>query len=128
MLGNPPLAIDYYNKVLKVEAKNKQAREELEVAQRVQHNLSKADAQTMKGEHRTAVYYLDRCLDDAPSCLRFMTMKAEALMFAKRYDDAQSLAKYVVVVVVVIHAVHLHVSLHVHMHIHNVILLCVPVM
>ena len=93
MLGNPPLAIDYYHKVLKVEAKNKQAREELEVAKRVQHNLSMADVQTKKQEHRAAVFYLDRCLDDTPSCLWFMTMKAEALMFAKRYNDAQSLAK-----------------------------------
>ena len=93
MMGNPPLAIDYYNKVLKVEARNKQAKEELEVAMRVQKYLNMAEAQTAKGEHRTAVYYLDRCLDDAPSCSRFMTMKAEALMFAKRYNDAQSLAK-----------------------------------
>lgn len=93
MLGNPPLAIDYYNKVLKVEVKNKQAKEELEVARRVQLHLNKAAEQTKRGEHRTAVFYLDRCLDDAPSCSRFMTMKAEALMFAKRFDDAHSLAK-----------------------------------
>ena len=93
MLGNPPLAIDYYHKVLKVEPRNKQAREELEVAERVRTFLDKADVQTKRGEHRTAVFYLDRCLDDAPSCSRFMTMKAEALMFAKRYDDAHSLAK-----------------------------------
>ena len=93
MLGNPPLAIDYYHKVLKVEPKNKQAHEELEVAKRVQTNLSTADIQTRRGEHRTAVFYLDQCLHDAPSCSRFMTMKAEALMFAKRYDDAHSLAK-----------------------------------
>ena len=93
MLGNPPLAIDYYHKVLKVEPRNRQVKEELEIAQRVQQNLTRVDAQIKKGEHRTAVYYLDRCLDDAPSCSRFMTMKAEALMFAKRYDDAHSLAK-----------------------------------
>ena len=93
MLGNSPLAIDYYHKVLKVEPRNRQAKEELEVAQRVQQNLTRVDVQIKKGEHRTAVYYLDRCLDDAPSCSRFMTMKAEALMFAKRYDDAHSLAK-----------------------------------
>lgn len=93
MMGNPPLAIDYYNKVLRVEARNKQAKEELEIAMRVQLNLRLADTQTEKGEHRHAVYYLDRCLDDAPLCSRFMTKKAEALMFAKRYDDAQSLAK-----------------------------------
>ena len=96
MLGNPPLAIDYYHKVLKVEAKNKQVKDELEVAQRVQQNLSRADTQIRKGEHRSAVFYLDRCLDDTPSCSRFMTMKAEALMFARRFDDAHSLAKYAV--------------------------------
>lgn len=42
-----------------------------------------------------AVYYLDRCLEAAPNCVQFQTMKAESLALSKRYDDAHYIAKCV---------------------------------
>jgi len=42
MLGNPSLSIDYYDKVLKVERRNKQALEERELSKIVLEALSTA--------------------------------------------------------------------------------------
>jgi len=95
MLGNPNLSIDFYRKVLSVQPRHKQAKEELEVSQRALLHLERANLETERGEHRTAVYYLDRCLEAAPNCVQFQTMKAESLALSKRYDDAHYIAKCV---------------------------------
>lgn len=50
MLGNPSLSIDYYNKVLLLEKKNKQALSELEVSRSVLKDLSDAMA-AMDSKH-----------------------------------------------------------------------------
>lgn len=50
MLGNPSLSIDYYNKVLTVEKKNKQALNELAVSQSVFKNLNDANI-AMESKH-----------------------------------------------------------------------------
>ena len=42
MVGNPSLSIDYYNKVLRVERRNKQALAELEVSRTVQRDYDAA--------------------------------------------------------------------------------------
>jgi len=40
-----------------------------------------------------AVFCLDRCLDHSPACIRFKVLKAEALSYLGRQQDAQELAK-----------------------------------
>ncbi len=111
MLGNPSLSIDYYQKVLGFERGNKQALAEMEVSRNVLSGLERAEQEANKKEYRTvslpppthtppyppppheqAVYYLDCCLRDAP-CAKFKTLKAEALVYSKLYDEAQGLAK-----------------------------------
>ncbi|XP_064389364.1 dnaJ homolog subfamily C member 7-like [Halichondria panicea] len=91
MLGNPSLSIDYYQKVLGFERGNKQALAEMEVSRNVLSGLERAEQEANKKEYRTAVYYLDCCLRDAP-CAKFKTLKAEALVYSKLYDEAQGLA------------------------------------
>jgi len=53
MLGNPNLSIDFYRKVLSVQPRHKQAKEELEVSQRALLHLERANLETERGEHRT---------------------------------------------------------------------------
>lgn len=90
MLGYPSLSIDYYRKVLEQAPTNTQAKHELECSQKVEACLKQARSAAEEEDHRTAVYYLDRCLDATPHCLLFKTMRAEALALCKRYDDAHS--------------------------------------
>ena len=59
MLGNPSLSIDYYNKVLKVERRNRQALSELEVSRSVLDCLNTATA-AMEKNHYSKV----GCHDD----------------------------------------------------------------
>ena len=57
MLGNPSLSIDYYNKVLSVEKRNKQALAELEVSKSVLGDLASADlALEKKQYHKVCVF------------------------------------------------------------------------
>ena len=66
---------------------------QLENTQRVEAHLNKARLYTEKHDHRAAQFYLDRCLDAAPKCIVFKTMKAEALALLKKFDDAHALCK-----------------------------------
>jgi DnaJ family protein C protein 7 len=94
MLGNPSLSIDYYHKVLERAPGNSQAKSEvnflLETSKSVDDSLQRAKAAAVKSDFRTAVYYLDRCLEAAPRCLIFQTLRAEALALCQRYEDAHA--------------------------------------
>lgn len=63
---------------------------QLQCSQRVDESYQRARVESEKEEYRTAVYYLDRCLDAAPRCMLFQTMRAESLALCQRYDDAHS--------------------------------------
>lgn len=56
--------------------------------------LNNTQAQTAyeKKDYRKVVYYMDRCLDQSPSCPKFKLMKAECLAFLRRYQEAQEIA------------------------------------
>ena len=55
MLGNPSLSIDYYNKVLQVETKNKQALQELRVSQSVFKDLGDATVAMERKQYRKVI-------------------------------------------------------------------------
>ena len=66
---------------------------QLESSQNIESYFRRGRLAAEKEDHRAAVYYLDRCLDAAPHCLLFKTMRAEALALCKKYDDAHSVCK-----------------------------------
>ena len=66
---------------------------QLETSKRVDDSLQRAKAAAVKSDFRTSVYYLDRCLEAAPRCLIFLTLRAEALALCQRYEDAHAMCK-----------------------------------
>lgn len=45
-----------------------------------------------KKDFRKVVYCMDRCLDQAPTCSHYKTLKAECLAYLGRYQEAQEMA------------------------------------
>lgn len=59
-------------------------------------NLKKYENEATKAyekkNFRDVVYYMDRCLDEAPTCVRYKLTKAECLAFIGRFQEAQEIA------------------------------------
>ncbi|XP_065213632.1 dnaJ homolog subfamily C member 7 [Planococcus citri] len=53
--------------------------------------FSSAESSYKNKDYRQAIYYLDRALDVAKSCISFKIMKAECLAFLKRFQEAQEI-------------------------------------
>ncbi|XP_076445669.1 dnaJ homolog subfamily C member 7-like [Babylonia areolata] len=92
MLGNSMAASKSYNHVLELDPKNSTALTELKNVQGLQDLEDKVELNFVRGDHRTAMFCLDRCLDHSPACVRFKVLKAEALTLLGRHQDSQELA------------------------------------
>lgn len=57
----------------------------------LKHYESDANKAIEKKDYRKIVYCMDRCLDQAPTCARYKIIKAEALAFLGRYDEAEEI-------------------------------------
>ncbi|KAK7112781.1 dnaJ homolog subfamily C member 7-like [Littorina saxatilis] len=92
MLGNAMAALKSYNHALELDPDNATAKSELKTVKSLQEMEAKVEMNFARGDHRTAMFCLDRCLDHSPACTRFKVLKAEALSFLGRQQDAQELA------------------------------------
>ncbi|XP_041373976.1 dnaJ homolog subfamily C member 7-like [Gigantopelta aegis] len=91
-LGNSMAAIRSYEQALDLEPNNSVAKNELKAAQCISDYEAKGEAVFSSGDYRTCVYYMDRCLDKYPTCLRYKLIKAECLALLGRCQEAQELA------------------------------------
>ncbi|XP_064647220.1 dnaJ homolog subfamily C member 7-like [Lineus longissimus] len=85
-----------YIRVLELDPSNATAREEVQLAKAVREYEESAARDFAKGDFRRALYCIDRCLQHSPQCLKFKARKAEALVYLKRYQEAQELANDVI--------------------------------
>ncbi|KAL3854349.1 hypothetical protein ACJMK2_013622 [Sinanodonta woodiana] len=88
-LGDPDAAVRSYNKVLELEPENENALQELRVAEQVKQYHEMAEEDVKKGDYRRALFYMDRCLDTAKTCVKFRVKKAEFLCQLGRLQEAQ---------------------------------------
>ncbi|XP_071101126.1 dnaJ homolog subfamily C member 7-like [Haliotis cracherodii] len=91
-MGEAAAAVRSYQEVLQREEGNTVAKNELQSAQGVQEYEDRADKSFEKGDFRTAVFCMDRCIDTCPACCKFKIRKAEALALLGRYQESQELA------------------------------------
>nr|XP_053632479.1 uncharacterized protein LOC128688606 [Cherax quadricarinatus] len=90
-LGDATAALSVLRQASELEPNNKAIREETTKAQsliRCQEEVEKAKA---KADYRTAIFHLDRALDQAVGCRSLKITKAEYLVFLQRYADAQEM-------------------------------------
>ncbi|CAL1529044.1 unnamed protein product [Lymnaea stagnalis] len=91
-LGSPVAALRSYRHVLEIEPNNTVAQKESSTAAQVQEHISKAEANFEKRDYRTAIFYLDRCIEHCIAALHFKIQKAEALALLGKYQEAQEQA------------------------------------
>lgn len=65
---------------------------ELKSLEKLKQYQIEADKALEKTDYRKIVYCMDRCLEEAPTCTKFKTRKAESLAFLGRYQEAQEIA------------------------------------
>ncbi|KAK7477798.1 hypothetical protein BaRGS_00030981 [Batillaria attramentaria] len=92
ILGNALAALKSFNHVLEHDPDNAVALHELKHVKSVQEMERKVELNIGKKEYRTAVFCLDRCLDHSPASVRYKVLKAEALTYLDRQQEAQELA------------------------------------
>ncbi|XP_076459361.1 dnaJ homolog subfamily C member 7-like isoform X2 [Babylonia areolata] len=95
-LGNSMAASNSFHRVLELDPNNAVAVTELKGVKQLQEMESKVELNFVRGDHRTALYCLDRCLDHSPACYRLKVQKAEALALLGRHQQAQELANDVI--------------------------------
>ncbi|GFR76132.1 DnaJ homolog subfamily C member 7-like [Elysia marginata] len=91
-LGSPVAALRSYRHALEIEPNNTIAQKESVIASQVQEHIAKAEANFEKREYRTAIFYLDRCIEHCCAAMNFKVQKAEAMALMGRYQDAQELS------------------------------------
>ncbi|GFO13168.1 Dnaj homolog subfamily c member 7-like, partial [Plakobranchus ocellatus] len=91
-LGSPVAALRSYRHALEIEPNNTIAQKESTIASQVQEHIAKAEANFEKRDYRTAIFYLDRCIEHCCAAMNFKVQKAEALALMGRYQEAQELA------------------------------------
>ncbi|XP_059160959.1 dnaJ homolog subfamily C member 7-like [Physella acuta] len=91
-LGSPVAALRSYRHVLELEPNNTVALKEANIASQVQEHIAKAEANFEKRDYRTAIFYLDRCIEHCSAALHFKVQKAEALALLGKYQEAQEQA------------------------------------
>lgn len=65
---------------------------EIKSLERLKHFEVESQKAYAKKDYRKVVYCMDRCLDEAPTCSRYKTTKAECLAFLGRYSEARDIA------------------------------------
>ncbi|KAK3721197.1 hypothetical protein RRG08_044207 [Elysia crispata] len=91
-LGSPVAALRSYRHALEIEPNNTIAQKESTVASQVQEYIAKAEANFEKRDYRTAIFYLDRCIEHCCAAMNFKVQKAEAMALMGRYQDSLELA------------------------------------
>ncbi|KAL5005699.1 hypothetical protein ScPMuIL_016857 [Solemya velum] len=91
-LGEVSSALRSYQQALQLDPKNATAMKELQVVKSVQNFEALAEEEFNKGDFRTALFRMDRCLDQCTACVRFRVKKAELLSLLGRYQESQELA------------------------------------
>ncbi|XP_012938852.1 dnaJ homolog subfamily C member 7 [Aplysia californica] len=91
-LGSPVAALRSYRHAMEIEPNNTIAQRESAVASQVQEHIGKAEASFEKRDYRTAIFYLDRCIEHCPAALHFKIQKAEALALMGKYQESQEQA------------------------------------
>ncbi|XP_029649856.1 dnaJ homolog subfamily C member 7 isoform X1 [Octopus sinensis] len=92
MLGDTCAALRSYETVLQLDPTNATARKEVKLVQQMQELETMAEADFVKEDYRRAVFYIDRCLNLSPNCLKFKIKKAEALAMLGRLQESHELA------------------------------------
>merc|ERR1712156_732050 len=70
-LGSPVASLRSYRHALEIEPNNTVAQRESSVASQVQEHIAKAESNFEKRDYRTAIFYLDRCIEHCPAALHF---------------------------------------------------------
>ncbi|PVD39415.1 hypothetical protein C0Q70_02045 [Pomacea canaliculata] len=91
-LGNALAASKSFNHALELEADNSVVLAEVNSLKSLQDHDAKVELNFGKGDYRTAIFNLDRCLDISPACTRYKVLKAEAFTYLSRFQEAQEIA------------------------------------
>merc|ERR1711962_807806 len=91
-LGSPVAALRSYRHAMEIEPNNTIAQRESTTASQVQEHIAKAEACFEKRDYRTAIFYLDRCIEHCVAALHFKIQKAEALALMGKYQESQEQA------------------------------------
>lgn len=88
VMGSIGNAINYLQKVLEKDPKNKDAQDDLRTATRAQDYESSAFKAHDEEDYRKVIYYLNHILESCPACALYKVMRAEAYCLMGKYSDA----------------------------------------
>ncbi|KAK7080725.1 DnaJ subfamily C member 7, partial [Halocaridina rubra] len=92
-LGDANAALSVLRQASELEPNNRSIRDEMTNAQALLRCLDEVTKATGKGDYRTAIFHLDRALEQAVGCRNLKITKAEYLVFLQRFADAQEMVK-----------------------------------
>jgi DnaJ family protein C protein 7 len=97
-IGNPSLSKDCLVKVLHEEPNNSDTKNMLSTVDDVLRNLSTSERYISDSDYRSAVFYLNKCLDACPGSVSLKLKLAEALVHSKKFVDAQEICNGVLLI------------------------------
>lgn len=92
-LGELQRALDSYKRALVLEPSNKEVSQQMTLLGRLQTSINEAEARHSSGDHRTALFMLDRALEHMPAAYHLRFRRAEFLVALRRYQDAKEVAE-----------------------------------
>lgn len=90
-LGDANAALSVLRQAGELEPNNRSVRDEMNNAQALLRCIDEVNKATEKADYRTAIFHLDRALDQAVGCRSLKITKAEYLVFLQRFADAQEM-------------------------------------
>lgn len=90
-LGDLTTAENAIRRIFELNEENVNINAEMESLKVLKQYEEEARKAYEKSDFRKVVYCMDRCLDQAPTCVRYKTQKAECLAYLGRYQEAQEL-------------------------------------
>ena len=91
-LGNVSSARHSLERVLSLEPRNKVAKVDHSTVTEIERHQSLAEDCYAKGDFRTAEYHYKKALEQAPACVMYKLLQAEAMARQGRLTDAQGIA------------------------------------